>query len=151
MKTSRILFWTIFVFALFGCVFLFLWKQYYLEYINNLFLKKETKIQIEKNRAFQKKPLAYLLIDYGNGKKRFFEGEVIEGLNLKTLLEFLAEDKKISSTKFRKSQKGFVLESLEGLKNNSKSWKCYLNGKLVEENLEKIFIKKGDKVELIYQ
>ena len=150
MKTSRLLYWTVFIFAFFGVISFLLWKEYCLEYAKNLFLKNQVKIEKEKNQVSQRKPLAHLLIDYGNGKKRVFEGEVVDGLDLKTLLEFLTEDKKISS-KFKKGEKGFILESLDGLKNNSKNWKCFLNGKVVEKDFEKILIKEGDKIELVYQ
>ena len=136
MKKGSLIFWTVFVLSIIGVIFSFQ---------NNTLLKKKAE-----NKPLLSKNQASLIIDYGNGKKRFFKGEAVEGLDLKTLLEFLTEEKKITS-EFRKTQKGFILESLEGLKNNSKSWKCYLNGTLIEEDLEKVFIHPGDQIRLVYE
>jgi len=134
-----------------------LWNRYCLDYIREILLENHLELHNKayhsssfKENPFKEKPLARLLIDYGNGKKRAFEGEVVEGLNLKFLLEILAQDKKISY-KLRKTQKGLILESLEGIKNNSKQWRCYLNGNLVEKDLEKVFIEPGDEVRLVFQ
>lgn len=136
MKKGNLIFWTVFVLSIIGIIF---------SLQNNTLLKKKAE-----NKSLLSNNQASLIIDYGNGKRRFFKGEAVEGLDLKTLLELLTEEKKITS-EFRKTQKGFILESLEGLKNNSKSWKCYLNGTLIEEDLEKVFIHPGDQIRLVYE
>ena len=135
MRKGNLIFWIVFVLAIVGIIFSFQYK--------NL---KEKTFKEELISAHQ----ASLIIDYGNGKKRVFKGEAVEGLDLKTLIDLLTEEKKITS-QFKKTQKGFVLESLEGLRNNSKSWKCYLNGNLVEKDFEKILIQPGDQIKLVYE
>lgn len=137
MKKENLAFWILFVLAIGGIIFSLQNKNLKKE------IKKESVLHHQTNQAS-------LIIDYGNGKKRFFRGEAVEGLDLKTLLELLTEEKKITS-KFKKTQKGFILESLEGLKNNSKSWKCYLNGTLIKKDLEKVFIQPGDQIRLVYE
>jgi len=135
MRKGNLIFWIVFVLAIVGIIFSFQYK--------NL---KEKTFKEELISAHQ----ASLIIDYGNGKKRVFKGEAVEGLDLKTLIDLLTEEKKITS-QFKKTQKGFVLESLEGLRNNSKSWKCYLNGNLIEKDFEKILIQPGDQIKLVYE
>ena len=135
MRKGNLIFWIVFVLAIAGIIFSFQYK--------NL---KEKTFKEELISAHQ----ASLIIEYGNGKKRVFKGEAVEGLDLKTLIDLLTEEKKITS-QFKKTQKGFVLESLEGLRNNSKSWKCYLNGNLIEKDFEKILIQPGDQIKLVYE
>ena len=135
MRKKDFVFWIVFVLAIGGIIF--------------SFQHRNLKEKISKKELISAHQAA-LIIDYGNGKKRVFKGEAVEGLDLKTLIDLLTEEKKITS-KFRKTQKGFVLESLEGLKNDSKSWKCYLNGNLIEKDFEKIFIHPGDQIELVYE
>ncbi len=155
---QRAIYWGIFfgVLISLGIIFSLLW---YHQYLKKVFLEpvapyKEISLKTTNLEGISRKEashnLARLLIDFGNGKKRAFKGETVSGFSLKDLLDLLDDEGKIK-VEFRKKGREEVLEAIEGVKNNSRTWRCYFNGKIVEKNFDKILIKPGDKIKLVYQ
>lgn len=88
---------------------------------------------------------ALLILDYGKGKKRWFKGEVIEGM---TVLDALKVSSLAGNFDFKANSK---VESIDGLSNNNHDqWQCYLNNKLVK-NLNQELISPQDKISCRYR
>lgn len=114
-----------------GLIFLFLF--YFFNY-----LEKQKKLARINESLGEKE--AILILNYGKGKERWFKGEVQEKMNLLTVFEALNYYENLD---FKANSK---IVSIEGIENNGKNqWKCYLNGKEIE-NLKETEIKPKDKI-----
>lgn len=88
---------------------------------------------------------AALIINYGE-TKRAFAGEVVEGM---TILDTLVTSAKAGNFDFD-YQEG-ILNRVDGFEKNEKKWNAYLNGSKVQESLDGVLIKAGDKIELKFE
>lgn len=88
---------------------------------------------------------AALIINFGKAK-RAFAGETIEGM---TIYDALITSSQTGNFDF--DFKDGDLKRIAEFEENEKNWNVYLNGKKVEEPLDKVFIKAGDKIELKFE
>jgi hypothetical protein len=89
---------------------------------------------------------ALLIIDYGQGRERWFKGEVIEGMTISDVLQTSSR-----AGSFNLSANG-SLAALDGLTSNQeKQWKCYLNNREIQEDLDKKIISPKDKISCRYR
>lgn len=109
-------------------------------------------------RVWEKMPaLARVVIDFGNQKKRVFEGEVPpEGLTLFEALTYIAEIGNLSMS-FRHSEEGGVyLTAIGSLPNNDNHfWEVRLEKSgwsnfIQRVDLRRIYLEKGEVAYLIY-
>ncbi len=90
---------------------------------------------------------ALLILDYGNGKQRWFKGEVIEGM---TVLNAIETSSKAGNFTYSATAQ---INQIDNLANNeNQQWRCYLNNKgylnnkEIQEDLNKTTIKPKDKI-----
>ncbi|MBI2055750.1 MAG: hypothetical protein HYT42_02570 [Candidatus Sungbacteria bacterium] len=90
-----------------------------------------------------------LVIDFGNGRKRAFEGEVRLGM---TVLLALRAAEKAGNFKTVLDERGRIVD-IAGVKNNSeKRWRTDLNGLPVNNgSLNKTAVSAGDKIIFRYE
>lgn len=86
---------------------------------------------------------ASLTIDFGNGEKRAFEGEIAEG---ETLVHALGQAAKAGNFSYKLDEKNNLaaIDDFSGGKN--KSWFWYLNGEKISKPINEISLKSGDKI-----
>ena len=103
---------------------------------------------IIKNGIIKIRPLkTRITIDYGNGKKRAFEGAVIEGMNLQDVFWGVE-----ASAGIVFSVKNQEIESVDGVKNRSlKKWNYYINEAKQDGNPLEKEIGAGDKIVVRYE
>ena len=99
--------------------------------------------------------ISALILDYGNGKQRKFEGPVTDNMNIiKALLASENGGKlKVKFTK-RKNDKNIELLSIDGRGNNSNGyqWNFYINGQLVKTSeIGSVAIRAGDLIKARYE
>jgi hypothetical protein len=129
---SKYLFWVFFIIILGGILFLLFSFKHFLSQ------RKYQKILSENE--------AILIIDYGQGKQRWFKGEAIDGM---TVFDVLTSASLAGNFNF---QANSHLTTLDNLTNNEKSkWTCYLNEKQITQPLNKITIKPKDKIVCRYR
>jgi len=91
---------------------------------------------------------AVLTIDFGNDKKRAFEGEIIEGENL---VGALLQASKAGDFSY-KLDGGNNLASIEDFAAKAgRSWHWYLNDKKIDKSPDGIILKSGDKILIKYE
>lgn len=84
---------------------------------------------------------ARLLIDFGNGRKRAFRGEVVEGM---TVYDALVASREVGGFSF--SFRGDVIDEIGGTKNNAHVWRSYVNGKPTAALPQFEEVKPGDEI-----
>lgn len=90
---------------------------------------------------------AVLTVDFGDGKERNFEGEIIEG---ETMLEALNQASKAGNFSYKLDEKN-NLAAVDGFtRNKNKSWHWYLNDKKIDKPMGEIILKSGDKILIKY-
>ncbi|MCX6813818.1 MAG: DUF4430 domain-containing protein [Candidatus Azambacteria bacterium] len=90
---------------------------------------------------------AELTVDFGNGQKRVFEGEIIDG---ETLLDALNQASKAGNFSYKLDEKNNLAVIEDFIRNNNKSWHWYLNDKKIDKSLNEIILKSGDKILIKY-
>jgi len=85
---------------------------------------------------------ASLIINYEE-TKRAFAGEVIDNM---TILDAVRTSAKAGNFDFDYQED--VLKRIDEIEQNEKKWNAYLNGTEIQESLDKVLIKAGDKIEL---
>jgi len=89
---------------------------------------------------------ALLVLNYGQGKQRWFKGEVINGMTVLGALKAASE-----AGNFNFSADGH-LSALEDISNNGKKqWHCYINNKEITQGLDKTIINPKDKISCEYK
>jgi hypothetical protein len=84
---------------------------------------------------------ALLILDFGQGKERWFIGEVIEGM---TVLDALKTSSQAGNFDFQVNSQ---IETINGYStNNQKQWQCYLNGEKIDGDLRQKIINPKDKI-----
>lgn len=91
---------------------------------------------------------AVLTIDFGNDKKRAFEGEIING---ETLFDALSQSSKAGNFSYQLDEKNNLAAIEDFIRNNNKSWHWYLNDKKIDKSLNEIILKSGDKILIKYE
>lgn len=132
MKQSSKYYWVIVAlasFAVLGIVFV----------LGNS-LQKEISAPVP-GTVFKREGGARLVVDFGNGKKRAFRGEVVSGM---TVYDALAAAREAGglTVAFR----GDAVEEIGGVKNNSHEWRYYVNGKPAASVPQFEEVKPGDEV-----
>jgi|SRR3989344_3131480 len=91
---------------------------------------------------------AFLTIDFGNGQKRFFEGDIVDD---ETFVDIFNKASIAGKFSYVFDGKNSIV-SVNGTNNgNEKSWHLYINDKNIDELLSKIIIKNYDKVFVKYE
>ena len=89
---------------------------------------------------------ALLIIDYGQGKERWFKGEVKEGM---TVIDALQTSGSAGNFSFTANAH---LATLDGISSNQEQqWRCYLNDQEVQEGLDAKMISPKDKILCSYR
>ena len=90
---------------------------------------------------------AELTIDFGNNRKRIFEGDII---NNETLINALIQASKAGNFSYKLDDKNNLaaIENYAGDQN--KFWQWYLNDKKVNKLPSEIILKSGDKILIKY-
>lgn len=91
---------------------------------------------------------AVLTIDFGNGEKRAFEGNIIEN---EILVGVLTQASKAGNFSYKLDQKNNLAAIEEFIADGKKSWHWYLNGKKINKPLSEIIIKDGDDILIKYE
>lgn len=117
-------------------------SNFYQEFINTS--ESLNNYAIPKN---SKAEHAFVELDFGNGQRRAFRGEV-DGATygLKDSLELIS---KVADFTFR--EKNGRIENLAGVGNAPGSWKIYKNGEPHNQPLPQLTITKGDKYVLRFE
>lgn len=91
---------------------------------------------------------AILTVDFGNGTKRAFEGEIIDN---ETIIGILMQASKAGSFYYKLDDK-YNLAAIESYANGkNKSWQWYLNDKKINNSPGETIIKSGDNILIKYE
>ena len=90
--------------------------------------------------------LASLILDYGNGHKRKFEGRVVQNM---TVLDALMASARAGRFKIKSNSQVEVIDGIENTE--QKKWICYLNNKKIDSSPAQYIIKPRDRIECKYQ
>lgn len=91
--------------------------------------------------------VARVEMDFGNGLKRAFEGEVSNNpYPLITVLDVISEE-----GNFKWAARDGKIAGIAGVANQTGSWKIYKNGSLKEEGLEQLSVTGGDRYVLRFE
>ncbi len=91
---------------------------------------------------------AVLTVDFGDGKERNFEGEIIEG---ETLFDALIQASKAGNFSYKLDEKNNLAAIEDFIRNNNKSWHWYLNDNKIDKSPNEIILKSGDKILIKYE
>lgn len=91
---------------------------------------------------------ASLTVDFGNGEKRSFEGEIVEN---ETLIDVLSQSAKAGNFSYKFDEK-INLSVIDNFwSNENKSWRWYINNEKINEPINEISLKSGDKILIKYE
>lgn len=91
---------------------------------------------------------AVLTINFGDNKKRSFEGEIISN---ETLIGVLIQASRAGNFSYKFDEKNNLAAVENFVKNGEKSWQWYLNGKKINKPLSDIIVKDGDNIFIKYE
>jgi len=91
---------------------------------------------------------AALTIDFSDGNKRNFEGEIIEG---ETLFDALNQTSKAGNFSCKLDEEDNLAAIDSFTRNKNKSWYWYLNDKKIDKPLGEIILKSGDEILIKYE
>jgi hypothetical protein len=89
---------------------------------------------------------SWIEIDFGNGKKRLFQGRVEEEVFLSAALSNITRDNKLSFL-----IKNGSIQELDGKKNATDRWRIYKNGEQMPPPLNLLLIASGDHYTIRYE
>jgi len=107
--------------------------------------------QLKQERGQEK--LATLAVNFET-EKRFFEGEVYDGMTILDALNAAVSVGKIKLNYFLNDKNQTQIMELDGYVNGieDKYFSFYLNDKRIDsQNLNKVYLKAGDKIEILFQ
>lgn len=90
---------------------------------------------------------ATLIIDFGGGKKRAFEGEIVEN---ETIVDILNQASKAGNFSYKLDEKSRLVAVESFLKDDEKFWQGYVNNQKIDKPLNEIIIKNGDDILIKY-
>ncbi len=90
---------------------------------------------------------ASLTIDFSNGEKRVFEGEVVENENL---LNVLNQAAKAGNLRYKLDGENNVAAIETFTANKTKTWQWHINGKKVEKPFYEIIVRPNDEILIKY-
>ncbi|KKQ92810.1 MAG: hypothetical protein UU81_C0016G0005 [Microgenomates group bacterium GW2011_GWC1_41_8] len=90
---------------------------------------------------------ASLTIDFGNGEKRAFKGEIIENENLMNILNQAA---KAGDLHYKLDARNSVIAIENFTANKIKAWQWHINGKKVEKPFYEIIVNPNDEILIKY-
>lgn len=88
-----------------------------------------------------------LTIDFGSGKKRSFEGDIVKG---ETPIDALIQASKAGNLYYKFDEKNSLAAIDNFVKNSEKSWQWYLNDKKVDKPPSEIILKADDNILIKY-
>ncbi|MDO8574968.1 MAG: hypothetical protein Q7R61_01695 [bacterium] len=91
---------------------------------------------------------ASLTIDFGNGEKRVFKGEVVDNENL---LNVLNQAAKAGNLRYKLDGENNVAAIETFTMDKTKTWQWRINGKKVEKPLYEIIVKPNDEILIKYE
>lgn len=91
---------------------------------------------------------AELTIDFGNGEKRVFEGEIIEN---ETLIDVLTQASLAGKFSYKLDNKNNLAAIENFAAKAGKSWHWRLNDEKISKPLNEIILKSGDKILIKYE
>lgn len=91
---------------------------------------------------------AALTIDFSDGNKRNFEGEIING---ETLFDALNQASKAGNFSYQLDEKNNLAAIDSFTRDKNKLWHWYLNDKKINKPLGEIILKSGDEILLQYK
>ncbi len=91
---------------------------------------------------------AVLTIDFGDGNKRSFEGEIVEG---ETSLDALAQAAKAGNFSYKMNGNNELIAIENVAQKKNKFWRWYLDDKKIDRPLNDIVLKSGDKMLTRYE
>lgn len=91
---------------------------------------------------------AKLIINFGNGNERNFEGEIIEG---ETLVGVLIQASKAGDFSYKLDGKNNLAAVENFAAQAGKSWHWYVNDKKIDKSLYEIILKDGDNILIKYE
>lgn len=91
---------------------------------------------------------AALTIDFGNGERRAFEGDIVEN---ETLIGVLTQASKAGDFSYKLDKKSDLAAIEEFTTDGKKSWHWYLNGKKIDKLPSETIIEDGDKILIMYE
>lgn len=90
---------------------------------------------------------ATLTIDFGSGKKRSFEGDIVEN---ETFADILNQASKAGSFSYKLDGESRLVAVESFLKDDKKFWQSYVNNQKINKPLSEIIIKNGDDILIKY-
>ena len=91
---------------------------------------------------------AVLTIDFGDDRKRNFEGEIING---ETLFDALNQASKAGNFSYQLDENNNLAAIDSFTRNKNKFWHWYLNDKKIDKPLGEIILRSGDEILLQYK
>lgn len=91
---------------------------------------------------------AALIIDFGNGEKRAFGGDIVEN---ETLVGVLIQASKAGNFSYKLDQKNNLAAVERFTNDGQKSWHWYLNDKKIDKRFSEIIVKDGDNILIKYE
>ncbi|MDO8743195.1 MAG: hypothetical protein Q7J30_01375 [Candidatus Azambacteria bacterium] len=92
--------------------------------------------------------MAVLTIDFGDGSKRSFEGEIVAG---ETSLDALAQASKAGNFSYKMNGNNELIAIENVAQKKNKRWRWYLDDKKIDRPLNEIVLKSGDKMLTRYE
>jgi len=99
----------------------------------------------EKQRIIGK---AELIIDFGDGNKRAFEGEIVEN---ETIVDALNQSSKIGNFSYKIDEKNNLSAINNFTGDKDKAWRWYLNDKKIDDLTNRVVLKSNDKILVKYE
>jgi len=121
-------------------------------YFNNKFyqevvLSTSPAVPTQKAAEIRKARMVWVEIDFGNGAKRLFEGDIDgQEYSLKDSLQIISD-----TGQFALKTKEGKITSLAGIGGSIGEWRIYKNNELANQGIDDLTIKGGDKYLLRFE
>lgn len=89
-----------------------------------------------------------LTIDFGNGQKRAFKGEIVENENL---LNVLNQAAKAGNLNYKLDEKNNIAAIGTFAATKTKTWQWHVNGKTVEKPIYEVIVRPNDEILIKYE
>ena len=116
--------------------------------ISRFSLKKESTVPTAEQPKMEIIGSIVLTIDFGNGKKRSFEGNIVKG---ETPIDVFIQASKAGNVSYKFDEKSNLAAIGSFVNNSKKSWYWYLNGKKNSKSLNEIILKADDNILIKYE